>query len=423
MPKYLIRPQQMGVSTEHPAINLPYLQASWGSKNFKLREHAAQKRWGYNTADRSLGVNTQHVVLFRLTTGTDYTLYLTDSDLCARESAGTWSYKTIEYTTGTVTDISSATVTGSSSPTSTAWTSALVNDYFVLDEDLTAASEPDSSWRKISAASTTSLTLASAYQKNISSQTKAYHIRRVYTTPENERWSWSILDDKFIFTNRDTDVQYFDGSTGTIESTPSVARHAKYCIEFANRLIIADYGATREPLGIAWSKEGDPTDWTDSTAGSQVLLETVDFIMGLGRIGTGLIVYKEDSIMFANRTGVATAPFSFTKPKMGVGNAAPYSIVDVLGTNCFIGRNDFYMIEGDHPKPIGEKIRDKFFEIVSPTEMKRVFGGHNQLANEVMWIANTSEGKLGFAWNYKYNEWSVHSFANDITAIGKGENP
>ncbi len=418
MPKYLIRPQQMGVSTEHPAINLPYLQASWGSKNFKLREHAAQKRWGYNTADRSLGVNTQHVVFFRLTTGTDYTLYLTDSNLCARESTGTWSYKTEKYTTGTISSITSTTVEGTGGMD---WASNVAaGDFFVMDNDLTAASEPDASWIEIdSVTDADTLVLKSAYTKNGTT----YQIRKVYTTPSNERWSWSVLDDKFIFTNGNTDVQYFDGSTGTIESTPSVARQAKYCVEFANRLIIADYGTTREPLGIAWSKEGDPTDWTDSTAGSQVLLETVDFIMGLGRIGTGLIVYKEDSIMFANRTGVATAPFSFTKPKMGVGNAAPYSIVDVLGTNCFIGRNDFYMIEGDHPKPIGEKIRDKFFEIVSPTEMKKVFGGHNQLANEVMWIANTSEGKLGFAWNYKYNEWSVHSFASDITAIGKGENP
>lgn len=81
------------------------------------------------------------------------------------------------------------------------------------------------------------------------------------------------------------------------------------------------------------------------------------------------------------------------------------------------------MIEGDYPKPIGEKIRDKFFEIVSPTEMKNIFGGHNQLANEVMWIANTSEGKFGFAWNYKYDEWAVYSFADDITAVGTGENP
>jgi len=406
-------------STEFADSLVPYTHMGWGAENLIIRQNSSKKRWGY-TEDRDLGsaVVPYSVVLYVLKGGTRYTLYLTASDLCSKETGAleTFSYKTETYTTGTVTDITGTTVTGSG----TSWnTKAVAGDYFIMDSDHSAKKEVDANWGTIaSITSDTELELDAAYTKNGT----GYKIRNVYTMPANERWTWDIVGDKFCFTNGNTTCSYWSGSNyaTTLEATPSVAIKARYCIEYANRLFIADYGSSRDPLGIAWSKENDPTDWTDSSAGSAQFFETDSYITGLGKSGASLIIFREDSIMIGSRTGVSTSPVTFPRHRGGVGCVAPYSIVQVMGTSAFLGRDDFYIMRADYPESIGEKIRDKFFEIVSPTEVKKTWGFLNQLTNEVNWFANTSEGLLNFVFNYKTKDWYVNRYAGSIIGAGRG---
>jgi len=231
-----------------------------------------------------------------------------------------------------------------------------------------------------------------------------------------------IAHDKFIFGSGGDYVKYWDGADYAENLNSTYAINARCGIPYANRAFFADYGTTRDPLGIIWSKEGDATNYTDSTSGSGILIETKDFITGLGVVGAELVIYKTDSIAFGHRTGDSTTPISipFTKERRGVGCVAPYSIVDFLGTNAFIGRNDFYVIDGSYPVPIGGKIRDKFFDIVNLDDIKEVYGFENNITNEVCWTANTDDGRLIFAWDYKLREWSVYDFADDIVMAGKG---
>lgn len=418
--KFMFYPIENALSTESPSLHVPLQYAGWGSKNGRIDQKSWKKRWGYNTADRTLANHTiQAVVLYQLKGGTRNTMYLTTTDLALRESSNTWSFKTEMYTTGTISSISSTTVTGSGTAWDTAVTGVAAGDQFIMDADHTAAGEPDSNWTNIaSVTDATHLELSSAYTKNGST----YKIRKVYTTPSNERWSWCIVDDKFIFTNGNTHVQAWIGSNFAVnlETAYTVATKARYCIEYADRLVIADYGSTRDPVKIAWSKNGDPTDWTDATSGSAILLGTENYITGLGKIGTYLIVYRRESIVIGNRTGNSVAPIIFPRERKGIGCVAPWSIVEANATNYFLGRNDFYMMRGDYPEPIGAKIRDKFFEIVEWTEVEKVWGQHFELRNEIEWRANTTEGVYSFVYNYKFNEWTVHEYINDIIASGKG---
>ena len=416
---YLIRPLQHGVDVGASDFNLPFPHGSWGSKNYRIFQSNPRKRWGYDTADRANLTGCQQIVLFKVTGGTRYTLYLTDSDLCEKEAAGTWSYKTEEYATGNVTDISTVTVTGSG----TTWTSGMVGDYFVLDEDLTADSEPDASWRLISAASATSLTLSASYQKDISSTSKSYHIRNVYTTPSNERWWYAIVNDTFCFGNGNSHVQKYTGSNyaSALETGSAVATKARYGIEFANRLVIADYGSTRNPQGVAWSANGDPTDWSVSaTAGSATFLDTKDYITGLGKVGGNLIVYFRNGIRPGYKTGISTAPIGFSIYRGGVGSVAPYGLIEANGTNFFIGRKDFYEMVSDRPLPIGKGIRDKFFEVTGHSDVERSIGFPMTLINRVCWVCNTSEGRLGFIYDYERREWDIAQWNNDIQGFGVG---
>jgi hypothetical protein len=115
---------------------------------------------------------------------------------------------------------------------------------------------------------------------------------------------------------------------------------------------------------------------------------------------------------------------AFPSEKRGVGCIAPYSIVPVMGTNVFLGRDDFYIINGNRAEPVDggreTKIRQKFFEIVGKTEAENVWGFENYLENEIIWIANTTEGKFGFVWDYKTNEWVVYQYQADVSGAGRG---
>ena len=451
----MIRPLQHGLDLSHSGLNAPFPFAYWPSKNFKITQHSAQKRWGYGTEDRDLAAEVQAIVLFQIKSGTRHTLYLTRDyvdttgnatadtivgDLCLKKTgtSETFQYLTEMQTyTGKITNITTDTVTATGENFGTDGIAA--GDYFIINdttdfkypnrEPLTNSAQNASHWAVIETVGTTTLTLKASYtgQTGAFDPAKNALIRKTFKVPANERYTWCVADDKFIFTSGGDNVKYWDGADyaedlETTATPPEYAIKARYCIPYANRLFIAYYSSTPDPLQIGWSREGSSSDWTHATSGTGTLLETKDFITGLGVVGASLVIYKTDSIAFGHRTGVSASPISLpqTREKRGIGCVAPYSIIDFMGTNAFIGRNDFYEIIGDSPKSIGEKIRDKFFDVVDLDNVKEVYGWENNITNELCWTVNSSEGRLIFGWDYKLREWNVYSCANDFVMAGKG---
>ena len=427
MPKYTFRPLDHALATQFPSIHLPYGMADWPTRNVKVDKNSIRGRWGYNTVDRTLDSAVQHIIVYQLKIGSRYTLYLTDTELCKKETGAskTWSFLTEmgSYTGTTQVDAIASDVVTFEAATTLQTDGVEEGDYFVLDEDLTSDEEPDSSWRVIEKVdSETQLTLTANYQKNVTSPgAKDAYIRKVYSTPSNERWWYTIVDDKFCFGNGNTNVQYWAGSNYAAALDSTNAIKARYGVAYSSRLIIADEGSTRDPVMLKWSKKGDPTDWTDSTAGQKQFLETEDIITGLGVVGDTLIVYKRESLVFGHQTGESTAPIIFPDRKLGTGNIAPYSIVHYLGKNAFIGRNNFYEIDTSlNVIPIGTQLKDKFFEIVGETEAEHTWGFVNHEEHELVWIANTSEGQLAFVIDYLTGESSIYEYAHTIYGAGKG---
>uniref|UniRef100_A0A6M3KZ03 Uncharacterized protein n=1 Tax=viral metagenome TaxID=1070528 RepID=A0A6M3KZ03_9ZZZZ len=425
---YVISPLEHGMASEFPSLHIP---GTWSPDmlNTKVEQHSLKKRWGY-VEDRNLGSGVQvyNIAIYQKSDGTRYTLYFTNKDAVRKEIAGgkTFSYITNTYTTGSITDITTTVVTGQG----TTWVTdgMEAGDRFILDTDHITDEEPDSDWATVSSVdSETQVTLTASYGGTTGAMAppNTYKIRRVYSVPPNERWAYAVVDDKFCFTNGYTRVQYYDGSTYAADLNATYADSARYCIEYANRLILADLTnesvSARDPYMIRWSKEGDPTDFTDSTAGTAWLIDTDDYITGLGKAGSNIFVYKRDSIYVGNRTGEATAPIAFIGQRRGIGCVSPYSIVEVLGTNVFLGRDDFYMMDGDMPVSIGaDTMRYKIFDLVDETEIQNVWGVSNILESEVLWVANTSGGKYAFVWNYQNKEWYMYQWADDIIGSGRG---
>jgi len=428
---FVIKPLEHTYDMSHQPLNMPPQAANWPTLNVDVKRNSIQKRCGYaahrtlNGTDQFMGAWT-----YRVRDGTRHTMMLTDKDLIQVKTGTdeTYQYRTQSHTTGTISSISGTTVEGGSSPAWNTPTGHIAqDDMFLVAADYDPQIEDDAAWTAIDSV-TDDDTLELVTGGYLGSTTSgAYKIRKVYSVPAGERWSVAVVDNKFCFTNRNVEVQYWSGEDDEDATALNTAyvRKAKFCIEYANRLILADaeiYVAAwvREPWSVIWSKEGDPTDWTDSTAGSADLLDTNDHIMGLGKVGNQIVVYKRKSIIFGQRTGISTTPIIFPTQNLGIGLAASYSIIPVLGSNAFLGDDDFYFIEGDQAVSIGERIRDKFFELVGDAEVRKVFGIPIPKHNKAMWMAVTSEGMTGFVWDYKEKEWTTYQFYSEITGGGEG---
>jgi hypothetical protein len=413
----------MGISSSSPEL---FTGNGYSANvvNGRIEQNSFVSRWGYVT-DRTLESGPVYVICkYDKIDGSRNTLYLTDTDLCAKEIGvgETYSYKTETYTDGSISGLSGdkLTVTGNGS-TDFVTAGIAAGDKFIIDADHSAKVEPDANWATV--ASVTDLhtiVLSAAYTGSAASG--SYKIRKVYSVPDNERWSWCIINDIFCFTNGDVGVHYWDGSGYATSLDEDNASKARYAIEYGNRLVLADtyISSLRRPCTLKWSDENDPTTWDGITAGENDFQDTENFITGLGKVGSSLVVYRRDNIVLGNRTGVATAPFSFPTIKKGIGCVAPYSIVDFGGTNAWLGRDDFYMMNGETPEAIGGEIRNAFFDGLGYTEMENVWGGVNYNLNEVMWVANKNDGRKVYVWNYKINQWYIYDLAINESAFGMG---
>jgi len=413
-------------------MNMDGSYANWGTKNVIVDEYSIQKRGGYDTADRNLGssVEVQHIVLFVLKDGTRKTLMLTPTNLCQKETGAseTWSYKTQTYTTGLISGVSGTTITGDGDVNwDTGSPDLSAGDKFIIGTDHSASIEEDANWGTLaSITDDTHLELDASYTG--AATTGAYKIRKVYSTPTNERWSYAIMDNQFFFGNGNTNLQAYSGSgyasDGDTSGTSMVAVKPRYMASYASRLIIADYGSTRDPLALAWSGNGDPNTFNatdDTSAGSVAFLESESFITGLGVVGTQLVVYKREALIFGSQTGVSAAPINFTKERPGIGCIAPYSIIPFMGKNAFMGREDFYVLESNIPQPIGEPIRYDLFRKMGKAEAQTVWGFHNADDSTLNWFVTTkADGNLIFSWNYVTMEWIIKEYNDVITGVGRG---
>lgn len=431
--RYIIRPLDGGFASGWTPIHAPPGSIIYPSKNFRIEEHSAVKRWGYSE-DRDLSAAVLGITIYQQKDGTRNTMYLTGADLCLKETGGsnTFSYKTetLDYddTIASITDAANSVVTGKAGTTFIT-DGVVAGDMFILDDDHSSQIEKDSAWLDIkSVDSETQLTLNGNYADNGTTGSwggseKSGLVRLVYTTPSNEYPWWAIVDDKFCFGNGNIDVQNWAGSGYASALDSTNAKEARYGIEFTNRLVLADLevSGTRDQLTVQWSKEGDPTDWTDTTAGSAQLLQSTDYITGLGRIGPYLMVYKKESYHTGIASGEATSPIFFPRHRRGIGLYAPYSLIHAFSTNYFLGETDFYQMIGDMHESIGENIRDFFFSEVTKANAENVVGFPIEELYELHWIATTSSyGVLDFVYNLKTEKWYIYDYNATIKCGGRG---
>lgn len=426
--KLSLKPLAYSYDLSQAPFNASPLTAQWPSMNVRVSSNRIERRWDHEVFRTFASTETiQAIPIFRTNTGTVYTLALTETDLVKLMggSGETYQYLTPTYTTGLISGVSSATITGDADVNWTTGTPDLnPGDKFIINADHSAAVEPDTHWATLDADTPdddTHLTLTAAYTGSATSG--AYKIRKVYSCPVGERWQYASVAGKFCFVNGNVQGQYWNGTdTYATDLNTTYCNQVRYCVSYANRLVTADMyhpdDSARNPWLLRWSKEGDPTDWTDSTAGFNEFIDSEEPITGLGVSGSNLIVFKRTSYYMGSRSGDATSPLTFPSNKRGIGLYAPYSLVHIAGTVAWMGMNDFYFMNGDEAESIGAPIRKKFFDLVSDDELESVFGINNGRYNEILWVANTSAGQYVFVYNWVEKAWVTYEFSDNITGLG-----
>ena len=424
--KYLVRPLAHILRAENAPLNSSPLAGQWPCLNVRVSSNRIERRWDHETYRTfASGDVIQAVPTFRTNTGTYYTLVLTDTDV-ARLATGTgetYQYLTPTYVTGLISGVSGTAITGDVDVNwATGSPDLNAGDKFIINADHSAAVEPDIHWATISSVdSDTGITLTGAYAGAATSG--AYKIRKVLSVPSGERWTYASVGGKFCFMNGNVQAQYWNGTdTYATDLNTTYANQARYCLAYANRLVIADIyspdTAARNPQLLRWSENGDPTDFTDTTAGYNDFIDTEDAITGLGVSGDHIVVFKKTSYHMGYQSGTATSALEFPSHKRGIGLYAPYSLAHCLGTVVWMGMDDFYMMNGDTAVSIGGPIRKTFFDLVPDDNLERVFCVNNARYNEIMWVASTDEGQYTFVWNWKDDAWTAYTFNASVTGLG-----
>jgi hypothetical protein len=424
--KLRIKPLAYLYDLSQAPYNASPLTAQWPSMNVMISSNRVERRWDHEVFRTFDSTDTiQAIPIFRTNLGTTYVLALTETDLVKimGGTGETYQYLTQTWATGSVSNVVTTAVTGATEDCQWFDTSGVASgDKFIMGDDHSAAIEPDTNWATVaSVESNTGITLSAAYTGTDTSG--AYKLRKVYSVPSGERWQYASVNGKFCFVNGNVYGQYWNGTdTYATDINKTYCNQVRYCVSFANRLVTADMyyadDSARNPWLLRWSKEGDPTDWTDSTAGFNEFIDTEEPITGLGVSGSNLIVFKKTSYYMGYRTGEASSPITFPGNKRGIGLYAPYSLVHIAGTVAWAGLSDFYFLNGDEAEPIGGPIRKKFFDLVADDELELVFGINNARYNEILWVANTSVGQYVFSYNWKEKAWTTYQFDTAMTGLG-----
>lgn len=521
--EFPIDPIEHMLDLSMPKTSQSPLYASYPSLNCRVDSHRIKKRDGYSVF-RTLFANKlcYDVRRFQLDDGTYYDMALTETDLLRIETASGKTYTYVTSTNGYSTteqvDIVNGVTITFEAPTTLTDDDVAAGDQFTLVSDSLTDEEPDASWRTVeSIDSATQLTLTAAYEDNHGSPAgEDALIRRVHSIPADERPAIEIVDNKYIYSSGDIEVQSYTGSGYASSLNSTWARKARILRAYADRLCLADLyypgepgtitftdggsaqddmtaggassdeslshdyvvqidgaGATdtfkwsddggstweastvavtgsaqalnnnvtitfaaitghaagdkwefscsacaRDRWRLLYSKQADATDYTHSSAGYYDFFSTSDYINQLGVVGPNLFVYLKDSYHIGNRQTDSTNPMSFATHRIGKGVWARDSLVHVMGTNAFLWRDDFYIISGNDAVAIGERIRHDFFNLVPEENLPYVWGQHYPRKHEVVWVADTTDGRLAFTWDYKEEEWYIYRYWDSVVGGG-----
>lgn len=260
----------------------------------------------------------------------------------------------------------------------------------------------------------------------------------ITTSTEIRLWSHDNFGEDLIMNARDSNLYYWDKSTGLsaravevstkagAKSVPTIAKQVlvsdqdRHVIAFGCDAINSSSSAaqgngTQDPLLIRFSSQENAVDWfptTSNTAGDLILGSGSEFVQAV-ETKREILVWTDTSLHSMRFIG---PPFTFGLQQLA-------SNITIMGPNAavatedvvyWMGIDNFYVYSGQ-TQQLECTVKDHVFTDFNLSQTDKVYGGVNSEFSEVMWlycsdtnsVANGGDGENDryVIYNYKDSIW------------------
>jgi len=214
------------------------------------------------------------------------------------------------------------------------------------------------------------------------------------------------VTDRWRFTQFGNFVVAVNGvETKQVDLNAGTASNLTECPSATGVAVVGDYVVVTQAGGdkllVKWSGFNDHTEWTPGTnqSGFQPML-TGGEIKGIAGGEYGVILQRFRLVRM-ERTGDATAPFSFSEITPNFGCASSGSIAQAGRSVFFLSDRGFMALEdGQALKPLGnEKFDQSFRDSVTPEDYEKIWAAIDPKRSLVMWGVPGVPGRI---WVYNW---------------------
>ena len=220
-------------------------------------------------------------------------------------------------------------------------------------------------------------------------------------TFRNTQWSIDNWGEDLVACRRGGRIYYFDSSDTTPERATLISASptaTNYIVVSPNdRHLIAlgtnEFGTGNyQPMLVRWSDQNDYNNFTpsvSSTSGENLLADGTE-ILGAVRSRNAINIWTDNSIWLMQFVG---PPFTFKFQQMGTncGLIGPHAGVDYDGRSVWMGRDNFYMFDGQ-VRNLDCTVRKYVFDRLNIDQSDKVYAGVNSEFKEVIWLYPSNEG-------------------------------
>jgi hypothetical protein len=215
------------------------------------------------------------------------------------------------------------------------------------------------------------------------------------------QWSIDNWGEDLVACRRGGRIYYFDSSDTTPERAALISASptaTNYIVVSPNdRHLIAlgtnEFGTgDYQPMLVRWSDQNDYNNFTpsvSSTSGENLLADGTE-IMGSVRSRNAVNIWTDNSLWLMQFVG---PPFTFKFQQMGTncGLIGPHAGVDYDGRSVWMGRDNFYMFDGQ-VRNLDCTVRKYVFDRLNIDQSDKVYAGVNSEFKEVIWLYASNEG-------------------------------
>lgn len=231
--------------------------------------------------------------------------------------------------------------------------------------------------------------------------------------------------DWFVFTNGVDIVKRYDGSdcidVPNLPSSGNTICRAVGVFNAALFLFNTTEGGVRHPCRARRSNQGDPTDWTTGTAGTDDLLDQPWEILCGHLLGSYLYLYRAGCISRGQFVGSGGLNYYFEDMVPGEGALSTCSVIVTEDFHVVVGNNNVYKYKGGYNlEPIGDQIFHAVFSKngnLHPQYKNRTIGVYVPETEEI-WIGYVSldgtSADTVLRWNITYGIWYTRKFYNEF---------